>query len=568
MQRKFQFMFQKLSWVMTCTVLISALAFITACSSSSNDPVLLPTGAVVNTDQGAVRGEEMQTMHAFRGIPYAAAPVGDLRFAPPEPAPDRAGTLDATQFGSACPQMPGAFGAGSVNEDCLFLNIFTPKGEVENLPVMVWIHGGAYISVSGAEDAYEATRLVAEDVILVTLNYRLGALGFLPHPALTAEAGQSGNYGLMDQQEALRWVQANIQSFGGDPTNVTIFGESAGGHSVLSHMAAAGNDGLFHRAIVQSGSYSAGQVSMTNGYYAFGRSFADIPGLPANASAPCTGISDPGDIRECLRSLTVEEVLTAQGSTWYVPVTGGIFLPQSIDAALDAGEIADVPVMIGSNRHEGQLFVLLGFDRSSEDMSKWMIYSTPEEYQAGVNGVLPAIMNLDRNQIGADYLAFADAQLGLPPGVDHPNRFRVALSNLWTDYMFSCGNLKQWNQLSAHTPTYAYWFTDNAAPNAWDSPALPIGATHTLEIQYVFGVVGERGGSPDQEALSAQLIDFWTQFAKTGNPSSSSTVWQEYTGSDSFVMKLDTPISGTDADEFDAAHQCSAYWAAPPLLER
>jgi len=530
--------------------ILAALFLGVGCSSSSdNDPARLSADPVRVTTEGDVVGADEGTMYAFRGIPYAAPPVEALRFAPPEEALLRSATLDAMEFGSSCPQTAGAFGAGSVDEDCLFLNIFTPKGDGP-YPVMVWIHGGAFVSGAGSDSGYDATRLVAENVIVVTLNYRLGALGFLPHTALTAEAGESGNYGLMDQQLALNWIQANIDNFGGDPANVTIFGESAGGHSVLSHMVAPSSDGLFQRAIVQSGSYSPTQISLPVGSAVFGTKFA--------TAAACTG-SD-AEIRDCFRALTVEEVLAAQGADWYVPTTETRFLPQSTYAALAAGAFADVPVLMGSNRHEGQLFVLL-------DMAGGQIYETEAAYRDGVAALLKTdLRSLDTVQIADDYRDDAMAELG--GYIEHPNRFRVALSNLWTDYMFTCNNLNQWLQLAMYTDAYAYWFTDDAAPNIWDSAALPIGATHTLEIQYVFGLVDARGGSAEQIALSEQMVGFWTQFAKTGNPNAAGDDWSAFTPDDSgFVMKLDTLLEDATALEFGTAHRC-AYWAAPPTVPR
>ncbi|MGZ6124296.1 MAG: carboxylesterase/lipase family protein, partial [Myxococcales bacterium] len=231
-----------------------------------------PRSPVVATKDGPVRGVLSDGIDRFLGIPYAAAPVGDLRWRPPQPHGRWTGVRDATGFGSHCPQVASPFGLASATEDCLFLNVFTPArrehgrggGEEDfgRLPVMVWFHGGALLV--GESDDYDPVRLVREDVIVVTVNYRLGVLGFFAHPALTAESPDhaSGNYGLMDQQAALRWVQRNIDAFGGDPQRVTIFGESAGGLSVHSHLASPLSAGLFHRAIVESGAYALVQPSL------------------------------------------------------------------------------------------------------------------------------------------------------------------------------------------------------------------------------------------------------------------------------------------------------------------
>jgi para-nitrobenzyl esterase len=223
---------------------------------------------VVPTDKGPVRGTETQSVEKFLGIPYAAPPVAELRWRPPQPPTRWHGPRDATDFGNHCPQPGTPFGSESASEDCLYLNVFKPnrgpgRGHTKHLPVMVWIHGGGF--VAGMSEDYDPSRLVERGVVVVTLNYRLGYLGFLAHERLSAESnyGGSGNYGLMDQQAALRWVDRNIKKFGGDPENVTIFGESAGGLSVHAHLVSPLAAGLFDRAIVQSGAYSLSQPSLS-----------------------------------------------------------------------------------------------------------------------------------------------------------------------------------------------------------------------------------------------------------------------------------------------------------------
>src|SRR3984957_8075315 len=205
-----------------------------------------PRGPVVGTASGAVRGLASGAVDEFLGIPYAAPPVGALRWQPPQPAASWPGVRDATKFAPHCPQPASPFGQASTSENCLFLNVFTPATGGQH-PVMVWIHGGAL--VTGESDDYSPAGLVADGVTVVTINYRLGALRFLGPPALADANGQSGDYGLMDQQAALRWVQRNIAGFGGNPHNVTIFGESAGGLSTLSQVASPQARGLFQRAI-------------------------------------------------------------------------------------------------------------------------------------------------------------------------------------------------------------------------------------------------------------------------------------------------------------------------------
>jgi para-nitrobenzyl esterase len=214
------------------------------------------TRLVVATADGAVRGQAVAAGEEFLGIPYAAPPVGALRWQPPRPAAPWHGTRAATAYAPHCPQPSGAFGRASTTEDCLYLNVFTPAGaRGKHLPVMVWVHGGSLRT--GESDDYNPAGLVRDGVVVVTINYRLGALGFLADAALASRpGGPAGNYGLMDQQAALRWVQRNIGGFGGNPGDVTLFGESAGGLSTLAQLVSPGARGLFQRAIVESGTTS------------------------------------------------------------------------------------------------------------------------------------------------------------------------------------------------------------------------------------------------------------------------------------------------------------------------
>src|SRR5215471_7966207 len=293
---------------------------------------LLPAGAsatdggsrsaLVMTDEGAVRGTQTATLREFLGVPYAAPPVGDLRWRPPQPHARWAGVRDATSFGAHCAQGPSAFGVASASEDCLFLNVFAPARRGDDVehgaPVMLWIHGGAL--VVGESDDYDPAMLVARGVVVVTINYRLGALGFLAHPALAAESarGSSGNFGLLDQQAALRWVRRNIREFGGDGDNVTIFGESAGGLSVHAQLASPLSHGLFARAIDESGAYMPSQPSLATAEAA-GSAFAANAGCASQTAA-------------CLRGLPVATILAKQTGGTTGPNVDGAILPTTIVA--------------------------------------------------------------------------------------------------------------------------------------------------------------------------------------------------------------------------------------------
>ncbi|HET58317.1 MAG TPA: hypothetical protein ENN35_07750, partial [Deltaproteobacteria bacterium] len=387
---------------------------------------LAPIPDAVATTSGDIVGYEVPArMNVWKGIPYAAPPVGELRFAPPAVYEAEEGDIViATRFGDKCIQDDGCG-----NEDCLYLNVFAPL-EGDDLPVMVWIHGGALIQGSACNPGYDMPDLVHEDVIVVTINYRLNAFGFLPHPALE---DPTGNFGLKDQVAALQWVQANIDNFGGDPGNVTIFGESAGGHSVLSLMASeAQDDGLFHKAIVQSGSYSPEQTDLGAGFVILGKPFADLDAeIPSDG--PCGGINDAGEIRTCLRGLSVEEIMTTQndapGWAWVTPVYAeGTFLPQSINDALDSDEVADVPAMIGTNLNEGTLFAGLFLPDFN------LMYTEPDYYD-GVRALLNPTgdpgLNDFADAVGAYYLTVA-------PGTT--NLYRNAYSMIWTDATFTVNN--------------------------------------------------------------------------------------------------------------------------------
>lgn len=526
--------------------------------SGSNDGPQVP---LRDTAQGPVAGATTSYGVAFKGIPYAKPPVGDLRFAPPEPADAWEGTLEASEFGQDCPQSGSAFNGfvDSLNEDCLYLNVYTPS-EGENHPVMVWIHGGAFVTGSGGA-AYEPQRLVEQGVVVVTLNYRLGALGFVPVAGLPEG---NGHFGLMDQQLALQWVQDNIGQFGGDAGNVTIFGESAGGHSVLSQMVSAGantgSEGLFHKAIVQSGAYQPAQLSRFVGEMFYGAPFLAE-----------TGCESGEGVADCLREKTVEEILAAQGDTWYNPTWGAGMLPHSIQFALTNDLMPqDVPVMTGNNLNEGRLFVAL-------DEIPSILVGSPapldnyEDYVASVGGLLAADpRGLDTARIADDYLAQQDEE--------NPARFSLASAAIQTAWLFACDQFDQMDNLvGQNITTFSYWFTDADAPSLFGpmlTPALSfdLGAAHALEIQYVLNseeTMRERGASDEQIALSERMIDYWVQFARYGDPSAADGTanWSAYNIGEQ-LMELNPATLGTTAlvDAADAydTHQCD-YWENPPV---
>jgi para-nitrobenzyl esterase len=484
------------------------------------------SGPVVATDGGLVRGTSNGAQEAFRGIPYAAPPVGALRWQPPRPAARWAGVRDASTFAPHCAQPAGSFGVASMSEDCLYLNVYKPAGPVGHRPVMVWIHGGAL--VTGESDDYDARRLAGLGEVVVTINYRLGALGFLAHPALAAApGGPAGNYGLMDQQAALRWVRADVGRFGGDARDVTIFGESAGGLSVLSQVASAGARGLFTKAIVESGTYALTQASLATAETA-GRSFA--------AAAGCADQS-----AGCLRSLPVSAVLAHENTGGFQPDVDGAVLTRSLRDSFDSGQFNRVPIVNGSNHDEWRLFVGANELRGS--------VVTAANYQAMIAQtarVTPAVAAT----VAARYPLTAFASPAL------------ALSAVGTDAIFACSALTLDESVSKFVPTFAYEFNDENAPQQFLAPvSFPYGAAHASELQYLFPAPPT--GAPlsaAQQRLAATMQADWTNFARFGVPVAfGSGAWPRFDGATQRIESLRTPRTGVETG-FAADHHCG-FWA-------
>jgi len=500
---------------------------------------------VVETRDGLVKGVVSPEINEFLGIPYAAPPVGELRWTPPQRHERWHGVLDATQLGNQCPQVD-FFGAFLGNEDCLFLNVYTPGGkknrhEHDDLPVMVWIHGGSLVTGSGG--LYDPTPLVTKgNVIVVTINYRLGVLGFLAHPALDSEGHLNANYGLMDQQFALQWVQWNIEAFGGDPERVTIFGESAGGLSVYSHLASPTAAGLFHRAIAQSGAYTSFQDYQQ---LIFPLAAAEVGGTTFATTVGCGS-----QTAQCLRNTSPTTLVTAQPSIVY-PVLDGTVLTQPPGAAFTSGQFNHVPVISGSNHDEYRLFVALNFDYQGHPLSD-------ADYPAATAALLGPSGTALVQPI--TQVLYPLSNYPPPPGVASAP---LALSAWVTDTTFSCTARNANRLLSQYVPTYAYEFNDEHAPLSFGLvPAtFPFGAYHVAEIQYLFNIFGAPAPfTADQQQLSDTMIRYWTRFAKTGNPNGhSAPVWAAYNaGTDQFQSLV--PPTPLVESTFDADHQCSSFW--------
>jgi para-nitrobenzyl esterase len=480
---------------------------------------------------------------SFLGLPYAAPPTGNLRWRPPQPAAGWTGTRDATAFGPSCPQATEHnpfLPPGPISEDCLYLNVYAPGSHSHNgggRPVLVWIHGGGLVQ-DGARN-YDGTKLAADGTVVVTINYRLGVLGFLAHPALASRpGGPAGNYGLMDQQAALRWVQRNIARFGGDPHNVTIAGQSAGGLSVLAQMVSPGARGLFQRAIVQSGTFALNQQPL--------------------AAAEAAGEKLAGDVgcadqtAACLRRVPVSDLVSP--FTVEIPgVVDGSVLTQSIGTALARGHFARVPVINGITHDEELLFVDgLGLTVSQgTDIPLAGDPHNPANYQDNI------AMALGVTQARAAAVV-AEYPLSAYPSPD------VALSLLVSDASFACPALQTDRRITAaRVPVYAYQFNDDHAPvNIAPAGALPFLATHGTELPYLF----DQPNAPfpatlttRQQALAASMRTAWAGFAATGSPSSRALPWPPI-GTRTRVLSF-VPSQSKVTTDFAAAHHC-AFWAA------
>ncbi|MFJ4656981.1 carboxylesterase/lipase family protein [Nocardia sp. NPDC088792] len=501
-------------------------------------------GDIVTVDTGALRGADHDGYRQFEGIPYAAPPVGALRWQSPQPAASWTGVRAATSPGSNCPQ-----GKDQGNEDCLYLNVATPATAPADgkLPVLVWIHGGSFTSGNGA--MYGPGKFMTRGdgpMIVVTINYRLGALGFLAHPALATASGDAGNYGLMDQQAALQWVQRNISAFGGDPGKVTVAGESAGAISVCAQLAAPGSAGLFRGAIMESGPCAAGQT----------RDDAEQTG---ENFARQVGCADPATAAQCLRALPVSSLLA--GSADRVSGAAGgwnstsetPFMPLSPQDALKQGKTNPVPVINGNNHTEMSLWVYK--DYGIPLVSKTL---TAQDYPAVVakyvnskfaNGLTPDQVD----EIVSHYPASAYPQPA------------VALSTAWTDQLV--GGIGAEDALFAvRNQVYGYQFDD---PSPVGPPStFPLGAFHASELPSLWDLKGvspiaDQVMTPDQKTLSDQMVRYWSRFVVAGTPDPAGlTAFPAY-GPDHRIMSL-RPTGSVVIDSFDAEHQCDFWKAVAP----
>ena len=525
-----------------CVVMLGSARTASA-GESANHAIVVPP--IAFTESGIVIGSTTNGINEFLGIPFAAPPVGALRWTPPQPYgffPKF--FLQATQFGSQCTQASGG------SEDCLFLNVYTPQPESfaggwHPLPVMFWIPGGGLIA--GGSDPYDPTSLVKQGVIVVTINYRVGYLGFFAQSAIDAEGHLNGNYGLMDQQFALKWVRRNIAGFGGDPERVTIFGQSAGGQSVYAQLASPLAKGLFHRAIAESGSYTDFQD-----YFPFIITVAEAETTGSRKVPSGAAIADSvgcsSQTAACLRAVPAATLVAVQPFPLF-PFVDGTLLTQTIAAAFASGEFNRVPVISGTNHDEYRLFVAEDYDFVGNPIL------TSTEYDNAVTALWGPLT------IQADVEA-------LYPFASYPSG-GVALGASGTDGVFSCPGRNAVQSLSQYVKTYAYEFNDENAPPPQSvfggALTFPLGAYHTSELQYLFTPADFFGLpvaplSTDQVQLSNAMISYWTQFAKTGNPNSTGEpLWSSYNVATDEFQSLIPPTPAVESN-FDSSHQCSAFW--------
>ncbi len=455
-------------------------------------------GPTVETRSGPVQGSELDSLAVFRGIPFAASPVGELRFAAPRPPERWTATLDCTGFGPSAPQHPSALeqmlGGSDVryDEDCLRLNVWSPGCDQAGRPVLVWIHGGGFLTGSGSIPWYDGAHLAARDAVVVTVNYRLGVLGYLHLEELGAGFEGSGNAGLLDQVAALGWVRDNIEAFGGDPANVTVFGESAGAMSIGSLLGTPQADGLFGRAILESGACS--HVHDSDYATEVARKFLAEIGA---------------DISE-LRSLPLDTLMDAQqrvssGFAFedglpFQPVVDGRVIPAHPLDRVAAGMVAGVELLLGTTLEEMNMFLLME----------------------------PALAQLDEAAVAARVDAFFVPQGQEPGHALAAYRERLAnapvsevLSAALTDHTFRIPAIRLAEAQVAHQPNvWMYLFT-------FSSPAFggALGACHALEVPFVWDNLDATGAAmfvggvgPAHQRLAKQMGDAWVSFARNGSP--------------------------------------------------
>ncbi|WP_405672815.1 carboxylesterase/lipase family protein [Streptomyces sp. NBC_01530] len=481
---------------------------------------------VVRTDAGRVRGETTAEGRQFLGIPYAEPPVGRLRWRAPHPVRPWHGVRSARDFGNKCVQSaswdPG-YEQPSYTESCLDLNVYVPDGSARR-SVLVWFHGGGLTAGAG-QDVVPDTFARQTGTVVVTVNYRLGAMGFLATAGLDGEThdGVSGNFGMLDQQAGLRWVHANISRFGGDPARVTIAGESAGGRSVCTQLASPTARGLFRAGIIESGAYDDCSARTHQDAVAQGADFVQKLG--------CTDIA-------CLRGKSAREILEAQGDFDGGPVAGGAFLPVQPEQAVANGTASRVPVINGSNKDEGRLFAFAAYDLNGTPLTA---------------GQYPDVM---RN-------AFGEQVLQRYPLSAYPTP-TIAYATALGDTLFSCPALRLDGLLATRGRVYSYEFADRTSPPFASLRNLhtdfDFGATHVNEVQYLFRQFGlDSPLNAEQKVLSRQMVQYWGSFVRDGVPRAAGQPAMPATPGVVLSLKTASKGGNTLSTAVHQEHQCDLW---------
>jgi para-nitrobenzyl esterase len=500
-------------------------------ASAASRPVV---GERVTVAQGALRGDDNGSVVAFRNVPYAAPPVGDRRWAPPQAPSSWAGERDATAPGNRCPQ-PTATGTVLGSEDCLTLSVHTPSGtpRTAERPVLIWIHGGGFNT--GGGDETDPSALVTEGgLVVVSINYRLAALGFLSLPGLA----DGGNFGLQDQQAAMRWVRDNIRAFGGDPGRVTLYGVSAGGDSVCSQLAAPGAAGLFHRAILGSAACnSANNLDvLVPGISVYGDTWksAGVNEGIGSTFAAQQGCTDPATALACLRALPAAAI-AGSASFYFSPTIGTPTLPTRPNEAILAGTAADVPVLAGIVRDEGLLFVAGAYGANPLDAAR---------FEAQVRTLAgPAA-----DEVLAAY----------PLDGRTPNR---AYADVYTDRAYACPNLETYEALGDRL--WAYEFAEpDAPPFRFDPPAdLAGGTPHGSDIPFLLTYLADQPDlTPAQERLARKMRAYWAAFATSGVPRAAGAPYWPRFGHHGQVLNLRSKGTAVESGRsYARRHHCDAW---------
>lgn len=540
------------SGVRTSSAVAGAVLILAGCSDSPAGPE--SDVGVVATAAGLVRGEKVAgDLRVYRGIPYAAPPVGELRWQPPQPPDPWQGVRDALAFGTPCwqPRIEGFYDRGPIerSEDCLYLNVWTRELSGAGSPVMVWIHGGGLQIGHGHLPMYDGGPLTERGVVVVSINYRLGVLGFLGHPALTSESphGASGNYGILDQIAALRWVRDNIAAFGGDPARITVFGESAGSWSVCYLYASPLAKGLFHRAIGQSGGC-----------------FSPHPKLAADSAAGRSGHAAGASLSELLAAPDLAALRAVPAEMLYARIAeanwsqggaivyeDGYVFPEQMATLVAKGKHNRMPVLLGSTADEG---TTLFADLPTLDADGWAaeLARFSEPYAADLQA------------------AYAeDAALDI----------RRAQQQFLSDQYFAW-QMRTWARAQAAHGDRAWLYFFNHAPDLGGETGTAHGAFHAAEIPYVFGHphlgFGDAGEAllprPSDFAVTRWMLAYWTNFASHGDPNGAGLPeWPAYAADTDLALEIAArprPIADLRKNKLDALDRVyAAQGRSPPVAE-